>query len=110
MGIIKKHIILYLLITSVALSSCAVTEPEGPGEQIGKGIDLITKGLGSIENGESAASRLEKERLERLREEEIRNGNKNKDYNSAPDPYYGSQPDTYNDRDSAEDWSSDRRY
>lgn len=94
-----KAILLSMLLASVC--GCSVSEPEGPAEQIGKGIDLITKGL--QESAEQANSRAEIQRKleedkerEKLRQERER--------------YYNPGGSKLNDGSAMDDWSSERKY
>ena len=94
-----RAILLSMLLA--CLLGCAVSEPEGPAEQIGKGIDLIAKGLkdsaDEANNRAEAQRKLDEEKeRERLRQERER--------------YYNPGGSKLNDGSSMDDWSSDRKY
>lgn len=44
-----NKIIIYSALLALCLSSCARKEPEGPAEQIGKGIDQLSKGIQQLD-------------------------------------------------------------
>jgi len=44
-----NKIIIHSALLALCLSSCARKEPEGPAEQIGKGIDQLSKGIQQLD-------------------------------------------------------------
>ena len=92
-----------LVLTCLLLSvfGCA-TEPAGPGEQIGKGIDMITKGLQDMQPEESESARLERQREEDARQRELDRQERER--------YYNQGGMRLNDGTGSDDWSSRNKY
>ena len=95
---LKLSIFLCLL---MSFFGCA-TEPVGPGEQIGKGIDMITKGLQDMQPEETEALRLEKQRAEEAKQRELDRQERERYYNQG-----GAR---LNDGTGTDDWSSRKKY
>ena len=72
-------------VTAVFAVGCVAREPEGPAETIGKGIDMITRGLDSYDQQRARTGQP------KPREESRPYG----DY----DPYYDGAPAEYGDED-----------
>ena len=112
MDIMKILRLSLLIVLSAFIFACSVEEPEGPGEQIGKGLDLITKGLEDLDKGDKALTRSEREELERKREEERQSWDryKDKERDLGHDPYYDTPPGDYDSKAPSGDSNSNRRY
>jgi Sec-independent protein translocase protein TatA len=101
---------LSILCVILIFVGCVAKEPEGPGEQIGKGIDLITKGLGSMDAENSAKIQIERE--EREKEVQRQKRELYDERNGVPDhdPYYDTPPKSLDDSYYNDDINSERRY
>lgn len=102
--ILRVFIFLLLVPAFISLPACTVTEPEGPGEQIGKGIDLISKGLQDIDKDSDVAPRAHESEAERRRREEDDRRRWEEEYER--ERRYDSEPRYQDDTD----FSSKRRY
>lgn len=103
------HSLLLFCGLSLVLLGC-VKEPEGPGEQIGRGLDLITKGLGEIEPNTTTETPIQRHAREKEEERLRRQAYDDANRDLGHDPYYDTPSSSNRKPYSSEDYDSSRRY
>ena len=89
-------------ISLILLAGCYRAEPEGPAEQIGKGIDQIAKGMNSIPNDPNYAGDSH------TRDSYNTQGSANENYRA--DDYWAKSDDYWKEHDPKKKFEQDEKY